>query len=185
MAADPGRFLSAVQIGITLVGVLAGAFSGATLGARLAAWLRESGLSATVADPLGVGAVVVAITYLSLIIGELVPKQIALRDPEGVAARVAPAMKLVAGIAGPVGLGARRLGRDGPPAPRSGRCARNPRQRGGGAQHDGGGRNGGVLKSREHDMLEGVMRLADRSARALMTPRVDVEVLDLAAGTRR
>ena len=71
---NPGRFLSTVQIGITLVGVLSGAFSGATLGTRMANWLEAQGLSAGVADTLGVGIVVVLITYLSLIIGELVPK---------------------------------------------------------------------------------------------------------------
>ena len=67
LAEDPGRFLSSVQIGITLVGILAGAFSGATLGARLAVTLVDAGLSSAVAQPLGVGSVVVAITYLSLI----------------------------------------------------------------------------------------------------------------------
>src|SRR5690606_172968 len=86
LAANPGRFLSTVQIGITLVGVLSGAFSGATLGLRLSTWLAAAGLPETVASPLGVGSVVAAITYGSLIIGELVPKQIALRNPEAVAA---------------------------------------------------------------------------------------------------
>ena len=98
LAENPGRFLSSVQIGITLVGVLSGAFSGATLGGRLSSWLASVGLSQNVADPLGVGIVVVIITYLSLIIGELVPKQIALRDPERIAARVAPTMKMLATI---------------------------------------------------------------------------------------
>ena len=103
LADNPGRFLSTVQIGITLVGVLSGAFSGATLGTRLADWLRdEQGFSSAVADGVGVGTVVVAITYLSLIIGELVPKQIALRDPERVAARVAPVMALLAKIGSPL-----------------------------------------------------------------------------------
>ncbi len=102
LAEDPGRFLSTVQIGITLVGVLSGAFSGATLGARLSEWLGTHGFSPSVSDTLGVGAVVVAITYLSLILGELVPKQIALRDPERVAARVAPAMSLLSKVGAPV-----------------------------------------------------------------------------------
>jgi Mg2+/Co2+ transporter CorB len=102
LAEHPGRFLSTVQIGITLVGVLSGAFSGATLGARLSEWLQEQGLSNTLSDTLGVGSVVMAITYLSLIIGELVPKQIALRDPEKVAARVAPAMVLLSKISLPL-----------------------------------------------------------------------------------
>jgi putative hemolysin len=102
LAADSGRFLSSVQIGITLVGILAGAFSGATLGTRLAASLTTAGISPTLAQPLGVGTVVVAITYLSLIVGELVPKQIALRAPEAVAARVAAMMALIASVAAPL-----------------------------------------------------------------------------------
>jgi putative hemolysin len=102
LAENPGRFLSTVQIGITLVGVLSGAFSGATLGARLAGWLETQGLSPAMSDGLGVGTVVVAITYLSLIVGELVPKQIALRAPENVAARVAPAMVILSKISLPL-----------------------------------------------------------------------------------
>src|SRR6266699_2008880 len=102
LATDPGRFLSSVQIGITLVGVLSGAFSGATLGARLAQFLASTGIRESVADPLGVGIVVAVITYASLIVGELVPKQIALRDPERVAARVAPAMTILAKVSAPV-----------------------------------------------------------------------------------
>jgi putative hemolysin len=102
LAEHPGRFLSTVQIGITLVGVLSGAFSGATLGARLTGWLQEQGLSTGLAEALGVGSVVVAITYLSLIIGELVPKQIALRDPERIAIKVAPAMALLSKVSLPL-----------------------------------------------------------------------------------
>src|SRR5215468_1835276 len=96
LASDPGKFLSTVQIGITLVGVLSGAFSGATLGQRLTSWLVELGWSASIADVVGVGVVVTAITYASLIVGELVPKQLALRDPESIAIRVAPAMDRLA-----------------------------------------------------------------------------------------
>src|SRR4051794_21321137 len=102
LASDPGRFLSTVQIGITLVGVLSGAFSGATLGLRLADWFAASGVPAGFAETLGVGLVVAMITYASLIVGELVPKQIALRNPERVAAKVAPAMTVLAKIASPV-----------------------------------------------------------------------------------
>src|SRR5499426_481646 len=82
LASDPGKFLSTVQIGITLVGVLSGAFSGATLGLRLAEWFVDLGVRASIAEAVGVGLVVAVITYLSLVIGELVPKQIALRGPE-------------------------------------------------------------------------------------------------------
>src|SRR6266404_8550435 len=102
LASDPGKFLSTVQIGITLIGVLSGAFSGATLGQRLTQWLSEAGLSAGIADAAGVGLVVGIITYASLIVGELVPKQIALRDPEAVAVKVAPAMVLMAKISLPL-----------------------------------------------------------------------------------
>src|SRR5690606_22653536 len=102
LAEDPGKFLSSVQIGITLVGILSGAFSGATLGTRLASFLAERGMGESAANVLGMGGVVVLITYLSLIIGELVPKQIALRDAEAVAARVAGPMKLLAKIGSPV-----------------------------------------------------------------------------------
>jgi putative hemolysin len=102
LASDPGRFLSTVQIGITLVGVLSGAFSGATLGRRLAEWFAQLGLPAGVAEAAGVGLVVAVITYFSLVIGELVPKQIALRNSERIAVRVAPAMTAIARIASPV-----------------------------------------------------------------------------------
>lgn len=176
----PGRFLSAVQIGITLVGVLSGAFSGATLGARLANRLAVAGMNADWAQPLGVGIVVVAITYLSLIIGELVPKQIALRDPEAVAARVAPAMSMVALVTAPLvwlldGSGKLILSLLG--------------QTGGdGSQMSdeevkmtiAEAETAGVLKSDERDMIAGVMRVADRSASALMTPRREVEIINLA-----
>ncbi|MBA3325110.1 MAG: HlyC/CorC family transporter [Rhodobacteraceae bacterium] len=179
LAEDPGRFLSFVQIGITLVGVLSGAYSGATLGARLAERLEGMGLTAALADTLGVGAVVVAITYLSLIVGELVPKQIALRDPERVAARVAPAMRVLSRVAAPLvwlldtsGKAVLRLlGQAGQPQER----VTEEEVRSLIAEAE----SAGVLETEERDMISGVMRLADRTARALMTPRRDVELLDL------
>jgi putative hemolysin len=179
LAEDPGKFLSSVQIGITLVGILSGAFSGATLGLRLTAWLLSVGVSANVADVLGVGVVVVLITYISLIIGELVPKQIALRDAEGVAIRVAPAMKLLAAIGSPVVW----------VLDVSGKAVLTLLGQGGEAEEKvteeevktiiAEATTAGVIESDEHSMISGVMRLADRSARGLMTPRLDVDVLDL------
>ena len=179
LAEDPGRFLSTVQIGITLVGVLSGAFSGATLGTRLSEWLGTHGFSASVSDTLGVGLVVVAITYLSLILGELVPKQIALRDPERVAARVAPAMWLLSKIGAPIvflldvsGKAVLRLlGQKG----ESEEKVTEEEVRTIIAEAE----TAGVLERDEREMIAGVMRLADRSARALMTPRREVEVIDL------
>lgn len=179
LAADPGRFLSSVQIGITLVGVLSGAFSGATLGARLSDFLLAQGVSSGVALPLGVGSVVVAITYLSLIVGELVPKQIALRAPEAVAARVAPMMQVVATVAAPLiwvldrsgKLVLRLLGQSGDQAQQVSdeevRLIISEAE------------SAGAMKPAETRMIAGVMRIADRSARGLMTPRSDVEMLPL------
>ena len=111
LAEDPGKFLSSVQIGITLVGILSGAFSGATLGDRLTGFLLERGLPDAVAIAHSASASwSISITYISLIVGELVPKQIALRDAEGIAARVAPAMKVLAERRRAAGVRARCLG---------------------------------------------------------------------------
>ncbi len=179
--ADPGRFLSTVQIGITLVGVLSGAFSGATLGGRLAGVLAASGLSTTLANALGVGVVVAVITYGSLIVGELVPKQIALRNPEGIAVRAAPAMSLLARIAAPVVwlldisgkavlwlLGQRKQGPDKVTDEEIKMLVAE-------AEHHG------TIEADERKMIAGVMRLGDRAVRALMTPRTDVDWLNLDA----
>lgn len=180
LAEDPGKFLSSVQIGITLVGVLSGAFSGATLGARLGLTLRAMGAEAAVADAVGVGVVVVIITYLSLIVGELVPKQIALRDPERIAAMVAPTMAFVAAVAAPLvwllDMSGRAvltvLGQRG----ESGDRVTDEEVKTIIAEAE----SAGVMDKEERSMISGVMRLADRSARGLMTPRLDVEMVDLA-----
>lgn len=179
LAENPGRFLSTVQIGITLVGVLSGAFSGATLGARLSEWLLAQGVSPSLSDGFGVGIVVVAITYLSLIIGELVPKQIALRDPERVAARVAPAMSLLSRIGAPVVFlldisGKAVLALLGQKGETEERVTEEEVR-----TIIAEAETAGVLERDEREMISGVMRLADRSARALMTPRREVEVIDL------
>ena len=179
LADDPGKFLSSVQIGITLVGILSGAFSGATLGDRLASFLAAQGVPQPAASTIGVGIVVVCITYLSLIVGELVPKQIALRDPERVAARVAPGMRILASVGAPLvflldvsgRFVLRLLGQSGSAEER----VTDEEVRTIIAEAE----SQGVLESEEKAMLTGVMRLADRSARGLMTPRLDVETVDL------
>ncbi|RYE11415.1 MAG: HlyC/CorC family transporter [Hyphomicrobiales bacterium] len=179
LAEDPGKFLSSVQIGITLVGVLSGAFSGATLGERLSDFLIGSGLDVGLANALGVGSVVVCITYLSLILGELVPKQIALRDAEGIAARVAPAMRIIAKVGAPVVFVLdisgrtvlRLLGQSGASEER----VTDEEVRTIIAEAE----SQGVMETEERAMISGVMRLADRSARGLMTSRLDVELVDL------
>src|SRR5918997_165489 len=98
LAEEPNRFLSTVQIGISLIGVLAGAFGGATLAEPLAGALRSVPTLAPYAGPVAFGVVVVAITYLSLILGELVPKRLALNGAEGVASRVSGTMRLISVI---------------------------------------------------------------------------------------
>lgn len=181
--ADPGRFLSTVQIGITLVGVLSGAFSGATLGVRLSAWLAGLGVPSGVADPLGVGIVVALITYVSLVVGELVPKQLALRNAEAIAVGVAPFMIALSRIALPLvwlldisGRGLLLLfGQSSERAPRV--TDEEIRTLIAEAERTG------TIETAERRMIAGVMRLADRKARALMTPRREVDWLDLTADT--
>ncbi len=180
LATDPGKFLSAVQIGITLVGVLSGAFSGATLGLRLGNWLQRQGVSVDLAESLGVGIVVVAITYASLIVGELVPKQIALKNPEGVAVRVAPAMAVVAKLTAPLVWLLDMSGR---------LLLLVLRQHGAREERVteeeiksliAEAENSGVLEPGEKEMIAGVMRLGDRNVKVVMTTRHDVDAINLA-----
>ncbi len=181
LGSNPGKFLSSVQIGITLVGVLSGAFSGATLGDRLATFLTDAGLNSRFADPLGVGIVVAVITYGSLIVGELVPKQIALRDPEGVAVRVAPAMTILAKVALPLvfllDISGRfvlwLLGQRGESEEKV--TDEEIKMLVAEAEHHG------TIESDERRMIAGVMRLGDRAVRAVMTPRTDVDWINLQA----
>ncbi len=102
LAKAPSHFLSTVQIGITLVGILAGAFGGATLAEELAARLRLIPLFVPYSEALGLGLVVLGITFLSLVIGELVPKQLALHNAERIASMVAAPMRVATVIASPV-----------------------------------------------------------------------------------
>ena len=99
---DPGRFLSTAQIGITLIGILAGAYSGETLGGPVGERLAAAGLAPALAARLGFVLVIVGTTYVSLVVGELVPKQLALRSAERIAVAVAPVMALLARVTAPV-----------------------------------------------------------------------------------
>jgi putative hemolysin len=181
LASDPGKFLSTVQIGISLIGVLAGAFSGATLGLRVAGWLLGLDAPPVIAEIAGVGLVVAGITYVSLVVGELVPKQIALREPEKIAARVAPAMMVLARVASPAvwlldvsgRLLLRTLGYRAQPAHR----VTDDEIRTLIAEAE----TAGVIEPGERAMIAGVMRLGDRPVRAVMTPRREVDMIDLSA----
>jgi putative hemolysin len=180
LASDPGKFLSTVQIGITLVGVLSGAISGATLGLRLAHWLMGLGLSEGFADTLGVGAVVALIAYVSLIIGELVPKQIALRNPEGLAVRVAPTMTALAQFASPLVWllnlsGKRVLLTLGYGAVAEEKISEEEIR-----TLVAEAESAGVIEPGEKEMIGRVMLLGERSVRAVMTPRREVDMINLA-----
>lgn len=175
---DPSRFLSTVQIGITLVGILAGAFSGATFADRLGDWLDTFPLLAPNGDGIAIGLVVVAITYLSLIVGELVPKRIALANPERVAAIAAGPMNRLSRVAAP----AVWLLKTSTEAIL--RALKLSATRGSTITEDevrsliAEGTQAGVFAPQERRMIDGVLRLADRPVRVVMTPRSDVVWID-------
>lgn len=174
LAREPGRMLSTVQIGITLVGIVAGAFGGARLAAPLDDALARVSVLAPVSAELAYTLVVVAITYLSLIIGELVPKQLALRAPERIAAAVAPTIDLLSRISTPAvwlldrssRLVLRLLGREAQPR----ETVTEEEIRTLIAE----GTRTGVFHRQEQEMIGRVLRLADRPVRAIMTPRMEL-----------
>lgn len=179
LAEEPGRFLSTVQIGITLVGILAGAFSGAALGAMLTGILLDQGVPERAAEPLGYGLVIGAITYLSVVVGELVPKHLALKNAEGIACAVAPLMALISRIAAPVvwfldastKMIFRLLGQ----STESDSAVTEEEIKTIMAEAE----TAGVIETDERKMISGVLRLGDRAVRGVMTPRTDVDWIDL------
>lgn len=181
LSSDPGRFLSTVQIGITLIGILAGAFSGATLGQPAADRIQLLGLERDTAETLGFGLVIVLTTYVSLVIGEIVPKQIALRSPEPIAAVMSRPMYWLSRVTAPVVWLLRRtsalvfslLGLSRQPA--STVTAEELHLVVAEAQ------TAGVLEESERAIISGIVRLADRPVREVMTPRTDVDWIDASA----
>jgi len=179
LAEDPGRFLSTVQIGITLVGILAGAFSGAALGERLQDILAGWGMPAWLADPLGYGLVIAVITYLSVVMGELVPKHLALRNTEAIACAMAPPMVLLSRIAGPVvwllDASTKLVFRIFGQGTESASAITDEEIKTIVAEAE----TAGVIETDERKMISGVLRLGDRAVRGIMTPRTDVDWIDL------
>jgi putative hemolysin len=178
LSEDPQRFLPTVQIGMTLVGILAGVFGGARLAARLAVWLARVPHLAGVADDLALLLVVLVISFLTLLLGELVPKQLALRRPEVIASLVARPVAWLAIAGAPVVwvlgrstalvlrlLGAQRTARQ---------TVTEEELRALLAE----GAQAGVLETGERDMIERVLRLADKPVRAIMTPRTELVWID-------
>ena len=175
LAEDPQRFLPAIQVGLTLIGILSGAFGGARLATTLAA---IPGL-APYADTLAITAVVVVITYFTLVIGELVPKQIALQNPERLAAAAAAPLEFLARAAAPLvwllGISSRALMRLLGIHRTSQQTVSEEEIKALLVE----GEQTGVLETEERDMIERVLRLADKPVRAIMTPRHDVAWIDI------
>ena len=181
LAAAPGRFLSTVQIGITLIGILAGAYSGATLGEPIGQRIALLGIEQGTAKAIGLGLVIVAVTYGSLIVGELVPKQIALRSPERVAAIIARPMSWLSVLTAPLvwlldattALVFKLLGLD--------RESKNQVTAEELHLVVAEAQTAGVLEEDERAMISGIVRLADRPVREVMTPRTEIDWIDVGA----
>jgi putative hemolysin len=179
LANNPDDFLSAIQIGITLVGILAGAFGGATIAASLARRLEAFPALARHGDTIALVTVVLVITYLTLVIGELLPKRLALNSPERIASMMARPTQLMVFVTTPVvrlltastDLILKLLGvrpQEGPPVTEA-----EIRVLVGQATE------AGVFEEEEEDLVAGVFRLGDLRAASLMTPRTEMTWLDL------
>jgi putative hemolysin len=179
LAEDPSKFLSTVQIGITLIGILAGAYSGASLGGPVGERLEQLGLPASIAPGWGFGLVIVVTTFFNLVVGELVPKQIALRSPEVIASAMARPMRWLATLTAPfvwlldkssaLIFRLLRLDRDSKAQVTAEELHLVVAE----------ASTAGVLEESERAIISGVVRLADRPVREVMTPRTEVEWIDL------
>ncbi|WFL78756.1 hemolysin family protein [Altererythrobacter arenosus] len=181
LAADPGKFLSTVQIGITLVGIIAGAYSGASLGGPVGERLARLGVPGDMAAEAGFFLVIALTTYFSLVIGELVPKQLALRAAVPIALVMSRPMALVARVAAPLvwlldtssGVIVRLFGLR--PGGQSAVTAEELHMIFAEATRSG------VIEAEQHQILAGVVRLAERPVRELMTPRTELDWIDVNA----
>jgi len=179
LSEKPTHFLSTIQFGITLIGILSGAFGGATVATGLEVWLNHYDWQAQYSKPLSVGIVVILVTFFSLILGELVPKRLALNDSEKIASAVAPLMLFFSKLASPLvrflsfatDSALRLLGvkpSDQPPVTEEEiRILVDL------------GRRSGVFEDLEHEMIERVLRLGDRTVNSLMTHRSEMIWLDI------
>ncbi len=179
LAESPNRFLSTVQIGITLIGILAGALSGATLANRLAEWIARAEALAPYSRGLALAVVVIALTYFSLVIGELIPKRLAMNNPEAAAGAVARPMRFLSNLTFPLvrllsastDFGLRLLGiRPSTEPPVTEEEIKVLMEQ---------GTQVGVFEEAEQDMVESVFRLGDRYIDSIMTPRTEIEWIDL------
>jgi len=179
LANEPGHFLSTIQVGITLIAMLTGAFGGATISEHLAAQLRTIPIIAPYSEVLSLALVVIGLTYLSLIIGELAPKRLALHNPERIASIVAGPMRFLSLLTFPIvrllsfstDLVLRVLGVKPPSeSPVTEEEIQVLLQE---------GTEAGVFEEAEQDMVEGVFRLGERRVSALMRPWTEIVWLDV------
>jgi putative hemolysin len=181
LAADPGKFLSTVQIGITLVGIVAGAYSGSSLGGPVGERLAALGLPAAYAAEAGFVLVIAVTTYLSLVVGELVPKQLALSAAEPIAVIAARPMVIMSRITAPFVWA----------LDRSSSLILRLLGLGKGGEQDvtaeelqmifAEATRSGVIEEEERALMTSVMRLADRPVREVMTPRIELHWIELDA----
>ena len=179
LAEEPNRFLATVQVGITFIGTFIGVFSGERLSNPLERMLEANGLSPNIAQPLALTLVVVFISYLSLILGELVPKRLGLQHAEGVASGVAPAMQLLSRVAAPIvwflstsTQGVLRL------------LGRSHHQEEQVTEEDilsmvREGTQGGTVEASERELIERVFDFTDASVRSIMTPRSEIFAVEI------
>jgi len=181
LADNPQSFLPASQFGITLIGILTGVFGGDQLGTRLAVPLARVPGLAPYAATLALGLTVIVITFLTLVFGELVPKQLALRTPERVAVIIAPPLAVLAKVAAPVvwllGQATTLVLRAFGPAGADRRAMSEEELKAMLVE----GAETGVLETEERDIIERVLRLADKPVRAIMTPRTEIAWIDRTA----
>ena len=179
LANAPNDFLSTVQIGITLIGILSGAVGGATIAQRLKPVFESIPTLQPYSEGISVVMVVTILTYLSLVIGELVPKRISLNNPEQIACMVAPPMRFLSRLTAPLvhilGVSTDALlnllgikASDEPNITEE-EIKVLIRQ----------GADSGVFEPAEHEMVERVFRLGDRPIKAIMTPRTEIDWLDI------
>jgi putative hemolysin len=179
LASEPTRFLSSVQVGITSIGILNGAIGEASIASRLRVFLEQAPAVAPYAETLGLGIMVVLLTYFSLILGELVPKRLALTHPEAIASIIARPMEILATIGRPIVtllsastdtilrvLGVRQVKQ---PAVTLEEIRVLLEQ----------GADEGVFEEAEHEMVTNVLNLDDRHVATVLTPRSDVVFLDV------
>jgi len=179
LAEDPGKFLSTVQVGITLVGTLAGAYGGATIAAKIAPTLDEIAWIHPYGNTVAVALVVTLITFLSVVIGELIPKQLALKNSEALAMFVARPMHLLSRIAAPIvylfetaaSVAMRLLGMrpDDPDHVTEEEVHAIMAE----------GVESGAIEKSEHEMLRRIIRLGDRNVKSIMTHRTEVSFIDV------